>query len=98
MDEWPQFDRSHEVAWFWDIFEEMDTFAVAIQWTSVVPKFPVSHTCFTAFALPAYTSKEEMREKIRIAIENGSRFGIANISTSLPSLQLQKQEMSSLKE
>jgi hypothetical protein len=53
-------------------------------------KLPVSHTCFTTFTLPAYSSKEEMREKIHIAIENDSGFGLANLSAPVPLLQLQK--------
>jgi ubiquitin-protein ligase E3 A len=54
----------------------IETFSLVIQRTNDVAKLPVSHTCFTTFALPPYASKEEMRQKIMIAIQNDSGFGL----------------------
>lgn len=47
-----------------------------IQRTGDPTKLPVSHTCFNILALPDYPSKEVMRQKIMIAIENNEGFGL----------------------
>jgi ubiquitin-protein ligase E3 A len=54
----------------------IETFSLVIQLASDVSKLPVSHTCFATFALPPYASKEEMRQKVLIAIQNDSGFGL----------------------
>jgi len=51
-------------------------FHLVIQKSHDVRQLPVSHTCFNTFALPAYPSKEVMKEKVLIAIENYSGFGL----------------------
>jgi E3 ubiquitin-protein ligase HUWE1 len=39
---------------------------------------PSAHTCFNQLELPEYTSEEELREKLLIAIREGSEgFGFA---------------------
>lgn len=41
-------------------------------------KLPTAHTCFNQLDLPVYTSKEELREKLLLAIKEGSEgFGFA---------------------
>ena len=49
---------------------------LTIQRTGDPTKLPVSHTCFNILGLPDYPSKEEMRKKLLIAIENNEGFGL----------------------
>lgn len=51
-------------------------FQLVIQKTNDIAKLPVSHTCFNIFALPNYSSKELMKEKILISISNTEGFGL----------------------
>lgn len=37
---------------------------------------PTSHTCFNHFLLPAYTTKEKLKEKLILAIQNCEGFGL----------------------
>lgn len=41
-----------------------------------VDKLPVSHTCFNHFILPGYSSKNKLREMLKLAIENATGFGL----------------------
>jgi ubiquitin-protein ligase E3 A len=47
-----------------------------IQRSGDTEKLPVAHTCFSIFGLPDYPSKEVLKEKVLIAIENNEGFGI----------------------
>ena len=37
---------------------------------------PVAHTCFNLLDLPVYESREKMREKFLMAVENAQGFGL----------------------
>lgn len=37
---------------------------------------PTSHTCFNHFLLPEYSSKEKLKEKLDIALNNAEGFGL----------------------
>ena len=37
---------------------------------------PHSHTCFNLLAMPAYTSRGKMRDRLHIAIHNAKGFGL----------------------
>ena len=37
---------------------------------------PTSHTCFNALLLPEYASEEKMRERLVMAVENATGFGL----------------------
>lgn len=39
-------------------------------------RLPTAHTCFNAFLLPDYSSKDKLREKLLIAINNAEGFGL----------------------
>ncbi|EDV21812.1 uncharacterized protein TRIADDRAFT_59918 [Trichoplax adhaerens] len=39
-------------------------------------KLPVAHTCFNILDLPVYKSKETLRQKLLLAIENSAGFGL----------------------
>jgi hypothetical protein len=39
-------------------------------------KLPSSHTCFNQLVIPGYSSKEILREKLLIAIDNSTGFGM----------------------
>ncbi|OHT09171.1 ubiquitin ligase [Tritrichomonas foetus] len=49
---------------------------LTIQKTNDPTKLPVSHTCFSIFGLPCYSSKAEMEKKIRIALTQTEGFGL----------------------
>jgi hypothetical protein len=49
---------------------------ITIQKMADPTKLPVSHTCFATFGLPDYRSKEEMKEKINLALSETSGFGL----------------------
>ncbi|KAK8891548.1 Ubiquitin-protein ligase E3A [Tritrichomonas musculus] len=51
-------------------------FHLKIQRINDSSKLPVAHTCMNIFALPIYESKEEMKKKVLIAIENTEGFGL----------------------
>jgi hypothetical protein len=51
-------------------------FHLIIQRSADASKLPVSHTCFNTFVLPPYPTKEEMKEKVFIAISDQSGFGL----------------------
>ena len=51
-------------------------FKLKVQRINDPTKLPVAHTCMNIFALPAYKSKEEMKKKVLIAIENTEGFGL----------------------
>ncbi|KAH0787258.1 ubiquitin ligase [Histomonas meleagridis] len=54
----------------------LSAFKLVIQKTNDPTKLPISHTCFNIFALPTYESKEIMKEKIMISIQNTEGFGL----------------------
>jgi hypothetical protein len=39
-------------------------------------RLPSSHTCFNHLLIPEYSSKDKLREKILIAINNSEGFGL----------------------
>jgi len=39
-------------------------------------KLPTSHTCFNQLLIPEYSSKEILRKKLHVAIENATGFGM----------------------
>lgn len=39
-------------------------------------KLPTSHTCFNQLILPEYSRKEVLREKLQVAIDNATGFGM----------------------
>lgn len=39
-------------------------------------RVPTSMTCFGRLLLPEYASRRKMREKLRVALENGRGFGV----------------------
>ena len=39
-------------------------------------KLPVAHTCFNQLLLPNYKSKEQMKKKLTMAVENSEGFGM----------------------
>ena len=39
-------------------------------------KLPVAHTCFNQLLLPHYKSKEQMKKKLTMAVENSEGFGM----------------------
>jgi hypothetical protein len=39
-------------------------------------KLPTSHTCFNQLLIPEYSSKEILRNKLSVAIENATGFGM----------------------
>ena len=43
---------------------------------SVIPRLPVSHTCFNQICLPPYKTKKELKQKITIAMSNSEGFGL----------------------
>ena len=49
---------------------------LVIQRTADPTKLPVAHTCFNIFALPDYQSKEELRRRLLISLENTIGFGL----------------------
>ncbi|KAH0790401.1 ubiquitin ligase [Histomonas meleagridis] len=54
----------------------LNDFKLVIQKTNDPTKLPISHTCFNIFALPTYQSKDVMKEKILISIQNTEGFGL----------------------
>ena len=54
----------------------LDELKFVIQKINDPNKLPVSHTCFNIFSLPCYSSKEEMKKKIMISIQNTEGFGL----------------------
>jgi len=47
-----------------------------IDYFSDIKSLPRTHTCFNRIDLPPYPSFEILYEKLRIAVEEGSTFGI----------------------
>jgi hypothetical protein len=39
-------------------------------------RLPTSHTCFNILLLPDYSSKEKLKERLAVAIENAQGFGL----------------------
>lgn len=39
-------------------------------------KLPAAHTCFNVLDLPVYKSKEVLHQKLLLAIEHGTGFGL----------------------
>ncbi len=39
-------------------------------------KLPIAHTCFNQIILPLYTTKDKLREKLTLAVENSEGFGM----------------------
>jgi ubiquitin-protein ligase E3 A len=39
-------------------------------------QLPTSHTCFNVLLIPEYSSKDKLREKLRLAITHSSGFGL----------------------
>lgn len=54
----------------------LDLFHLKIQKTFDSTKLPVAHTCMNIFSLPNYSTKEDMKQKVLIAIENTEGFGL----------------------
>jgi hypothetical protein len=39
-------------------------------------KLPTAHTCFNQLVIPQYSSKDILRKKLLVAIENSTGFGM----------------------
>jgi ubiquitin-protein ligase E3 A len=39
-------------------------------------KLPIAHTCFNQFIMPFYQSKQKLKEKLTLALENSEGFGM----------------------
>ena len=39
-------------------------------------RLPTSHTCFNVLLLPEYSSREKLRERLCVAIDNAQGFGL----------------------
>jgi ubiquitin-protein ligase E3 A len=49
---------------------------IIIQRIANTESLPVSHTCFSIFGLPEYRTKEEMRQKVQMALTETEGFGL----------------------
>lgn len=45
-------------------------------WSADAPRLPSAHTCFSQLILPAYPDKETLQQKLLLAMENDTGFGM----------------------
>ena len=49
---------------------------VVVVFAHLVVRLPTASTCYNILLLPAYSSKEKLKEKLLLAIENATGFGL----------------------